>query len=244
MKMEKKGANLKITQFNKEILKELMNVKPKAYSRAKERFPNIENWMIGTDYPTYNELVELSKIFKIPSGYFFFGKLPKYQPPVPIPNDEDHDNIISVVQYAERVQEWARDILKEYGWEETDFDFSMIEISRSDDLQGLIDEIEKNRIYVLMFDIGEYAGFVLYDSIAPVIVINSANTTEGKINTLMEAVRYIKDKKSGMIDRKVYRITSEGDKVLSKRFLELLENAAAQGIIMYIDVLRLIRFDD
>lgn len=76
--LEKKGANIKIKQFNREILKELISVKPKAYNRAKERFPNIEDWMIGTDYPTYNELVELSKIFKIPFGYFFFGKLPKY----------------------------------------------------------------------------------------------------------------------------------------------------------------------
>jgi hypothetical protein len=243
-KMEKKGANIKIKQFNKEILKELMYVKPKAYSRAKERFPNIEDWMTGKDYPTYNEVSELSKIFKIPFGYFFFEKFPKYSPPVPIPNDEDHDDIISVVQYAERVQEWAKDILIEYGWEENDFDFSKVEINRTDDLQVLIDEIEKNHIYVLMFDIGEYAGFVLYDNIVPVIVINSANAIEGKIDTLMEAVKYIKDKKSDVISGKVYRTVAESDSVISKRFLELLENAADQGIIMYIDVIRLTRFDD
>lgn len=107
----------------------------------------------------------------------------------------------------------------------------------------MIDKIEKNGIFVMIFDIGEHGGFVLYDDIAPVIVINGVNTIKGKIDMLMEAVNYVKNKKSGMIDRKTDG-TVEGDKIsISNRFFQLVDSAVDSRIITYIDGLRITRFD-
>ncbi|MBX0310645.1 MAG: hypothetical protein JHC31_02375 [Sulfurihydrogenibium sp.] len=243
--MEKKKTDVRITQLNKEILKELSNIKPKAYNRAKRIFPYIEDWMTGKDYPTYDELAELSKIFKIPFGYFFLKELPKYNPPIPISNAIEHEDLIDTIKLAEEIQDWAKDFLTELGWKKTDFDFSKVKISKSSNLQSLIDEIEKNGIFVLILKgIEEYAGFVLYDDMAPVITINSANTIEEKINTLIDAVEYVADKKSGIIDRKINSITNNEEIYISRRFLQLIDSAVSMGIITYVDAMRIVRFDD
>jgi hypothetical protein len=241
--MEKKGANLKITQFNKEILKELIDIKPKAYNRAKQLFPNIDDWILGQDYPTYNELSELSKIFKVPFGYFFSTKFPEYQPPISIPNVKEHEGLIDTIKLAEKIQSWSKDILIELGWEKSDFNFSKVKIDNSDNLESLIDEIEKNGIFVsILSGVEDYAGFVLYDDIAPVIVIN--NRIKEKTDVLIEATKYVVDKKSRIIDRKDYNFTDDDKIHISKRFLDLIDSAVAEGIITYIDAIRITRFDD
>jgi hypothetical protein len=48
-----KKKDIKITQFNKEVLKELINIKPKAYSRAKQLFPNIEIYNTPSHFSTF-----------------------------------------------------------------------------------------------------------------------------------------------------------------------------------------------
>jgi Zn-dependent peptidase ImmA (M78 family) len=75
------------------------------------------------DYPTYNQLIELSKIFHIPFGYFFLEKLPERKYPIPhyrtlqdgdfVPSNE----LLETIQFAQKIQEWAKEILLEWGQE-------------------------------------------------------------------------------------------------------------------------------
>jgi hypothetical protein len=72
---------MKVKYISHQILQELKELKPDIYNYCKTKFPEIDKWASGEDYPTYNQLVELSKDFKIGFGYFFLEKLPKIKQP-------------------------------------------------------------------------------------------------------------------------------------------------------------------
>jgi len=56
---------------------------PEKWQSVVQKFPKAEKWLKGEDYPTYNQLVEIAKIFNIPCGYFFLDKLPERKYPIP-----------------------------------------------------------------------------------------------------------------------------------------------------------------
>jgi len=141
---------VKVTQVNPEILKELASIKPDAYNRMRGKYPKSEKWLSGEDYPTYNQLIELSKIFNVPFGYFFFKELPKDELPtyeLPIPHYRTTENnhfkpseeLLDTIKFAQRVQDWARDILVELGNDKIDF---CGKYKNNLDLYGIINELK------------------------------------------------------------------------------------------------------
>ncbi|SDC86120.1 Zn-dependent peptidase ImmA, M78 family [Desulfurella multipotens] len=114
---------MKVTNINVNILEELSQRMPEQTDQAKNKFPKYDKWIKGVDYPTYNQLIELSKIFHIPFGYFFLEKLPERKYPIPhyrtlqdgdfVPSNE----LLETIQFAQKIQEWAKEILLEWGQE-------------------------------------------------------------------------------------------------------------------------------
>jgi len=112
---------MKVKNINTKILLELKELKPNAYYNCKNKFSKLDKWISGEDYPTYNQLVELSKRFNVPFGYFFLEKLPRYDLPIPhyrtikendfIPSEE----LLDTIKFAQKIQEWSKDILLEWG---------------------------------------------------------------------------------------------------------------------------------
>ena len=117
----------KITYFNPHILEKLASMKPNKAVIARQKYKNFNMWLEGKNYPTYNQLVELSKLFNVPFGYFFLDKLPEYLFPIPhyrtnqngvfTPSEELKDTL----EYAEDIQKWAKDILIELGNDKLSF---------------------------------------------------------------------------------------------------------------------------
>jgi transcriptional regulator with XRE-family HTH domain len=108
-----------VKQINPEILRELAKLKPNAYQYILKIYPQSDKWFSGESYPTYNQLVELSRIFNVPFGYFFLDKLPKYNLPIPVdftPSEE----LIDAIKFAEKVQDWSKDILAELEYEKAE----------------------------------------------------------------------------------------------------------------------------
>ncbi|MGQ9864629.1 MAG: ImmA/IrrE family metallo-endopeptidase, partial [Bacteroidia bacterium] len=102
---------------------------PELWHKAELKFKSINNWLNGDDYPTYKQLKELAKIFHIPFGYFFLNKLPKEQK-LPIPHYRTTKikekfipslELKETIQFAQKVQEWAKEILIEFGQEPLPF---------------------------------------------------------------------------------------------------------------------------
>jgi Zn-dependent peptidase ImmA (M78 family) len=118
---------MKVENINITILKELYEKMPEDWRIAINKYPKINEWLNGKDYPTYNQLVELSKIFHIPFGYFFLDKLPERKYPIPhyrtIKNGDfkPSSELLDTILFAQKVQEWARDILIEWGNEKISF---------------------------------------------------------------------------------------------------------------------------
>jgi transcriptional regulator with XRE-family HTH domain len=65
---------VKITNINPSVIRELIKINPNTVSKIN----GIEKWANGTDYPTYDELVQLSELFNVPFGYFFLNNLEKF----------------------------------------------------------------------------------------------------------------------------------------------------------------------
>jgi len=64
----------KVKEINRKILLELKELRPGTYFKCRIKCPDIDKWASGEDYPTYNQLVELSKLSDIPFGYFFLDE--------------------------------------------------------------------------------------------------------------------------------------------------------------------------
>jgi len=143
---------MKVKNINTKILLELKELKPNIYYNCKNKFPQFDNWISGEDYPTYNQLVELSKRFNVPFGYFFLEKLPKYDLPIPhyrtikendfIPSEE----LLDTIKFAQKIQEWSKDILLEWG--NTNIEFCG-KYKNNYDLNAIVEELKK------IFDINE-----------------------------------------------------------------------------------------
>jgi len=73
---------MKVKNININILKEILQILPKREKRLKKQLPEYTKWLEGKDYPTYEQLVELSNIFSIPFGFFFLKKLPERKYPI------------------------------------------------------------------------------------------------------------------------------------------------------------------
>jgi transcriptional regulator with XRE-family HTH domain len=136
---------VKVKYINPEILKELASLKPDAYNRMRGKYPKSEKWLSGEDYPTYNQLIELSKIFNVPFGYFFFKELPKYEMPIPHYRtiEKNHfkpsEELLDTIKFAQRVQDWAKDILLELGNDKIDF---CGKYKSNLDLNAIVDELK------------------------------------------------------------------------------------------------------
>lgn len=119
---------MKVTNINKDIINQLLEKLPEKKNEIEKKFPKYKKWIEGADYPTYNQLIELSKIFHIPFGYFFLEKLPKRKYPIPhyrTTNKNGYfkpsDGLFETLLFAQKIQEWAKDILSEWGKEKLDF---------------------------------------------------------------------------------------------------------------------------
>jgi len=116
---------MKVTNINISILKELLEKMPEVVDVSE--YSKIEKWIKGDDYPTYNQLVELSKLFHIPFGYFFLEKLPERKYPIPhYRTTQDGEfrpssELLDTILFAQKIQEWAKDILMEWGQEKLSF---------------------------------------------------------------------------------------------------------------------------
>lgn len=121
------GVIMKVKNININILKEILQKVPEYEMQVKEKFSKYDKWMEGADYPTYNQLIELSKILHIPFGYFFLEKLPERKYPIPHyrtvqkgdfnPSSE----LLETILFAQKIQEWAKDILLQWGLEKLSF---------------------------------------------------------------------------------------------------------------------------
>lgn len=118
---------MKVENININILKELSNKMPEMVEKARQMFSKFDIWVSGQDHPTYNQLVELSKIFHVPFGYFFLEKLPERKYPIPHYRTEKNDlffpsnELLDTVMFAQKIQEWAKYILLEWGQEKIKF---------------------------------------------------------------------------------------------------------------------------
>jgi len=144
--------NIKVRQINTKILKELAELKPHIYEDILKRNPKSKKWFTGEDYPTYKQLIELSKKFNVPYGYFFFDELPKYELPIPHyrtikdNNFTPSEELLDTIKFAQKVQEWAKDILLEFGNEKIDF---CGKYKNNLDLYAIVDELK------IIFDVKE-----------------------------------------------------------------------------------------
>jgi len=111
----------KITVYNVEVLKQLSEKFPQKWEKIK--YQNKMLWLAKEDFPTYNQLVEISKIFNIPFGYLFLDKLPEHTLPIPhyrtsvqiaFPNEISND-LLDTIYFVKKQQEWIKELLIEWG---------------------------------------------------------------------------------------------------------------------------------
>jgi transcriptional regulator with XRE-family HTH domain len=268
---------MKVHFINPNILKEIASKYPESAQKARKRFKNFDRWLSGEDYPTYNQLVQLAKIFDVPFGDFFLEKLPEIQ----LPFEGGSQNFQSAVMHAQKVQNWAREILLEFGHEDLEYAGKYRERFDEDllikELRGffggvrtfdeMVERAEEKGVFVLRsgyiknvrrkLNPQEFKGFVLFDSIAPVVFINARCTTEEKAFTLVHAIVHILLGESVVFDwegkeRDCYKAVAkflegihlEGKEAAppsvlgywSKRFLTLLVEAVHSGLLLHTDL--------
>lgn len=109
----------KITVYNKQVLLSLKDKYHLFWNKIE--YKNKEKWLTGEEYPTYNQLVEISKAFNIPFGYLFLDELPEKKLPIihfrtfKEIEYEPSDELIDIINQVKKQQEWAKDILLEWG---------------------------------------------------------------------------------------------------------------------------------
>jgi hypothetical protein len=202
---------MKVDFISPNILRELAQKFPESAQRARKRFKNFDRWLVGEDYPTYNQLVQLSKIFDVPFGDFFLEKLPERK----LPFEGGTKNFQDAVMHAQKVQSWAKEILLEFGHESlpfagkyrNGFDEELVVEELKDffgevkTLNEMVRRAEEKGVFVLRsgyiknvrrtLDPQEFKGFVLFDDIAPVVFINNRDNVHGKAFTLVHAVVHV-----------------------------------------------------
>jgi len=68
---------MKVKVINHKIIKALIKRMPEQAEKAMKKYPKLNQWASGQDWPTYRQLVALAKKFHVPFGYFFLEKLPR-----------------------------------------------------------------------------------------------------------------------------------------------------------------------
>ncbi|MFZ8786513.1 hypothetical protein [Thermocrinis sp.] len=228
---------MKIDFINPSILRELAERFPEGAQKTRKRFKNFDKWLMGEDYPTYNQLVQLSKIFGVPFGDFFLEKLPETK----LPFEGGTKDFQDAVRHAQKVQNWAREILIEFGHESlpfvgkyrSGFDENVL----IEELKGFFGEVktfdemveraEEKGVFVIrsgyiknvrrVLSPQEFRGFVLFDDIAPVVFINNRDDVRGKAFALVHAIVHVLAGESA-----VFRRGSE-DKACFKATVKFLE---------------------
>jgi transcriptional regulator with XRE-family HTH domain len=268
---------MKVDLINPNILRELAQRFPESAQRARKRFENFDKWLAGEDFPTYRQLVQLSKIFDVPFGDFFLERLPEIQ----LPFEGGSKKFQDAVMHAQRVQNWAKDILLEFGHDSLPFagkyrdgfdeELVMKELKsffgEVESLDEMVEMAEEKGVFVVksgyiknvrrVLDPQEFRGFVLYDSVAPVVFINNRDNIYGKAFTLVHAIVHILMGKSVVFDweskeKECFKVSAkflEGlqleEKEIaqpsiinywSKRFLTLLKEAVESGLLLHTDV--------
>ncbi|MFN3605355.1 MAG: ImmA/IrrE family metallo-endopeptidase [Leptonema sp. (in: bacteria)] len=115
----------KITTYNPKILETLKDKYPNIWQNIK--YKNKEKWLTKEVYPTYKQLVHISKAFHIPFGYLFLDSLREKKLPVihyrTFSNEpyQPSDELIDTLNYVKKLQEWAKDILIEWGHQKLPF---------------------------------------------------------------------------------------------------------------------------
>ncbi len=115
----------KISLYNEKNLSLLRKHYPVKWNKLK--YKNKEKWLTKEDYPTYNQLVEISKIFDIPFGYLFLNELPEKNLPIPhfrTKNGFHHelsDELYDTVMLVKKQQTWIREILMDWGYQPLPF---------------------------------------------------------------------------------------------------------------------------
>jgi transcriptional regulator with XRE-family HTH domain len=204
-------GEMKVELISPNILRELAQKFPESAQKARKRFKNFDKWLAGEDYPTYSQLVQLSKIFDVPFGDFFLEKLPQIR----LPFEGGSKNFQDAVMHAKKVQNWAKEILLEFGHESLPFagkyrngiDENLIVeelksfFGEAKTLDEMVERAEKKGVFVLRsgyiknvrrgLDPQEFKGFVLFDDIAPVVFINNKDTVRGKAFTLVHAIVHV-----------------------------------------------------
>jgi len=211
---------MKVDLLNPDILKELAQKFPESAQKARKRFKHLDGWLTGEDYPTYKQLVQLSKIFDVPFGDFFLDKLPE----MTLPFEGGTKDFQDAVMHAQKVQNWAREILLEFGHESlpfagkyrSGFDENLV----VEELEGFFGEVktldemvqraEEKGVFVLKsgyiknvrraLSVEEFKGFVLFDDMAPVVFINNRDSTHGKAFTLLHAIVHVLVGESAVFD--------------------------------------------
>jgi Zn-dependent peptidase ImmA (M78 family) len=118
---------MKVENVNINNIKELKNRMPERWDIVVRKFPKASAWIDGDDFPTYNQLTELSKIFHVPFGYFFIDKLPERKYPIPHYRTISQCHftpsldLLECVDFAQKIQFWAKEILLEWGNEKIPF---------------------------------------------------------------------------------------------------------------------------
>ncbi len=268
---------MKVDFINPSILRELTQRFPESAQKARKRFNRFDRWLAGEDYPTYNQLVQLSKIFDVPFGDFFLERLPE----IALPFEGGTKNFQDAVMHAQKVQNWAKEILLEFGHESlpfagkcrNGFDENVL----IEELKGFFGEVktfdemvqraEEKGVFVLRsgyiknvrrtLDPQEFKGFVLYDSVAPVVFINGKTPVREKALTLVHAIVHILMGESAVFDwegkdkacfktavkfleeiQLKEKETAQPRIVAywSPRFLTLLKEAVHSGILLHTDV--------
>jgi len=211
---------MKVDLISPSILRELAERFPESAQKARKRFKNFDRWLTGEDYPTYKQLSQLSKIFDVPFGDFFLEKLPE----IKLPFEGGTKNFQDAVMHAQKVQNWAREILLEFGHESLDYAGKYKERFDEDlvveELKSFFGEVktfeemlqraEEKGVFVLKsgyiknvrraLDPKEFKGFVLFDEIAPVVFINNRDHVRGKAFTLVHAIVHVLAGESAVFD--------------------------------------------
>jgi len=211
---------MKVDFINPNIFRELAQRFPEGAQRARRRFKQFDKWLTGEDYPTYRQLVHLSKIFDVPFGNFFLDKLPE----IKLPFEGGSKNFQDAVMHAQKVQNWARDILLEFGHESLPYagryrsgfnEEVLIEELKNffgevKTFDEMVERAEEKGVFVLKsgyiknvrraLDPEEFKGFVIFDDIAPVVFINNRDNVRGKAFTLVHAIVHILMGESAVFD--------------------------------------------
>lgn len=143
---------MKIKNLNIKIIHKLATLMPDEAKRAMKKYPEFEQWLSGCKYPTYTQLVELSKIFHVPFGYFFLKELPTFRYPIPhyrtVQKGEFKPSaeLLETLKFAQKVQEWAKEILLEWGQTKLDF---CGKFKNNFDVFSVVEELKR------LFDVGE-----------------------------------------------------------------------------------------